>query len=98
MEKSATDELTKLFTRYKKEKVEPVVDKVTEEVVLSEDEQNKFNLFSGLIQSLSETNEKSYPEELPSDVEPAPEDDPTDDVTGDVVPRTVCTPNRYTSN
>ncbi len=84
MEKSATDELTKLFTRYKKEKVEPVVDKVTEEVVLSEDEQNKFNLFSGLIQSLSETNEKSYPEELPSDVEPAPEDDPTDDVTGDV--------------
>tara|TARA_Y100000033_G_scaffold10920_1_gene10051 strand:+ start:257 stop:394 length:138 start_codon:yes stop_codon:yes gene_type:complete len=33
---------------------------------------------------LNDTNEKSYPEELPSDVEPAPEDDPTDDVTGDV--------------
>ena len=84
MEKSATEELSKLFTGYKKEKVEPVVEEITEEVTLSEDEQNKFNLFSGLIQSLSETNEKSYPEELPSDVEPAPEDDPTDDVTGDV--------------
>ena len=84
MEKSATEELSKLFTGYKKEKVEPVVEEITEEVTLSEDEQNKFNLFSGLIQSLSETNEKSYPEDLPSDVEPAPEDDPTDDVTGDV--------------
>ena len=84
MEKSATEELSKLFTGYKKEKVKPVVEEITEEVTLSEDEQNKFNLFSGLIQSLSETNEKSYPEELPSDVEPAPEDDPTDDVTGDV--------------
>ena len=84
MEKSATEELSKLFTGYKKEKVKPVVEEITEEVTLSEDEQNKFNLFSGLIQSLSETNEKSYPEELPSDVEPAPEDDPTDDVTSDV--------------
>ena len=84
MEKSATEELSKLFTGYKKEKVEPVVEEITEEVALSEDEQNKFNLFSGLIQSLSETNEKSYPEDLPSDVEPAPEDDPTDDVTSDV--------------
>ena len=84
MEKSATEELSKLFTGYKKEKVEPVVEEITEEVTLSEDEQNKFNLFSGLIQSLSETSEKSYPEELPSDVEPAPEDDPTDDVTSDV--------------
>ena len=84
MEKSATEELSKLFTGYKKEKVKPVVEEITEEVTLSEDEQNKFNLFSGLIQSLSETSEKSYPEELPSDVEPAPEDDPTDDVTGDV--------------
>jgi len=84
MEKSATEELGKLFAEYKEKKVEPVIEEVTEEVVLSEDEQNKFNLFSGLIQSLSETNEKSYPEELPSDVEPTPEDDPTDDVTGDV--------------
>ena len=84
MEKSATEELSKLFTGYKKEKVKPVVEEITEEVTLSEDEQNKFNLFSGLIQSLSETSEKSYPEELPSDVEPAPEDDPTDDVTSDV--------------
>ena len=84
MEKSATEELSKLFTGYKKEKVEPVVEEITEEVTLSEDEQNKFNLFSGLIQSLSETNEKSYPEELPSDVEPAPEADTTDDVTSDV--------------
>ena len=81
MEKSATEELSKLFTGYKKEKVEPVVEEITEEVVLSENEQNKLNLFSGLIQSLSKTNEKSYPEDLPSDVEPAPEDDPTDDVT-----------------
>ena len=84
MSGSATEELGKLFAEYKEKKVEPVIEEVTEEVVLSEDEQNKFNLFSGLIQSLSETNEKSYPEELPSDVEPAPEDDPTDDVTGDV--------------
>ena len=84
MSESATEELGKLFAEYKEKKVEPVVEEVTEELVLSEDEQNKFNLFSGLIQSLSETNEKSYPEELPSDVEPAPEDDPTDDVTGDV--------------
>ena len=84
MSKSATEELGKLFAEYKEKKVEPVVEEITEEVVLSEDEQNKFNLFSGLIQSLSETNEKSYPDELPSDVEPAPEDDPTDDVTGDV--------------
>ena len=84
MSESATEELGKLFAEYKEKKVEPVVEEITEEVVLSEDEQNKFNLFSGLIQSLSETNEKSYPEELPSDVEPAPEDDPTDDVTGDV--------------
>ena len=84
MSESATEELGKLFAEYKEKKVEPVVEEITEEVVLSEDEQNKFNLFSGLIQSLSETNEKSYPDELPSDVEPAPEDDPTDDVTGDV--------------
>ena len=84
MSESATEELGKLFAEYKEKKVEPVVEEITEELVLSEDEQNKFNLFSGLIQSLSETNEKSYPEELPSDVEPAPEDDPTDDVTGDV--------------
>ena len=84
MSESATEELGKLFADYKRKKVEPVTEEITEEVVLSEDEQNKFNLFSGLIQSLSETNEKSYPEELPSDVEPAPEDDPTDDVTGDV--------------
>ena len=84
MSESATEELGKLFAEYKEKKVEPVVEEITEEIVLSEDEQNKFNLFSGLIQSLSETNEKSYPEELPSDVEPAPEDDPTDDVTGDV--------------
>ena len=84
MSKSATEELGKLFAEYKEKKVEPVVEEITEEFILSEDEQKKFNLFSGLIQSLSETNEKSYPEELPSDVEPAPEDDPTDDVTGDV--------------
>ena len=84
MSESATEELGKLFADYKRKKVEPVTEEITEEVVLSEDEQNKFNLFSGLIQSLSETNEKSYPEELPSDVEPAPEDDPTDDVTSDV--------------
>ena len=84
MSENATEELGKLFADYKQEKVEPVVEEITEEVTLSEDEQNKFNLFSGLIQSLSETNEKSYPEELPSDVEPAPEDDPTDDVTSDV--------------
>ena len=84
MSGSATEELGKLFAEYKEKKVEPVIEEVTEEVVLSEDEQNKFNLFSGLIQSLSETNEKSYPEELPSDVEPTPEDDPMDDVTGDV--------------
>ena len=84
MSGSATEELGKLFGEYKEKKVEPVVEEITEELILSEDEQNKFNLFSGLIQSLSETNEKSYPEELPSDVEPAPEDDPTDDVTGDV--------------
>jgi len=84
MSESATEELGKLFADYKRKKVEPVTEEITEEVVLSEDEQNKFNLFSGLTQSLSETNEKSYPEELPSDVEPAPEDDPTDDVTGDV--------------
>ena len=84
MSENATEELGKLFADYKQEKVEPVVEEIMEEVTLSEDEQNKFNLFSGLIQSLSETNEKSYPEELPSDVEPAPEDDPTDDVTGDV--------------
>ena len=84
MSESATEELGKLFAEYKEKKVEPVVEEITEELILSEDEQNKFTLFSGLIQSLSETNEKSYPEELPSDVEPAPEDDPTDDVTGDV--------------
>ena len=84
MSESATEELGKLFAEYKEKKVEPVVEEITEELILSEDEQNKFNLFSGLIKSLSETNEKSYPEELPSDVEPAPEDDPTDDVTGDV--------------
>jgi len=84
MSESATEELGKLFAEYKEKKVEPVVEEITEELILSEDEQNKFNLFSGLIQSLSETNEKSYPEELPSDVEPTPEDDPTDDVTGDV--------------
>ena len=84
MSENATEELGKLFAEYKEKKVEPVIEDVTEEVTLSEDEQNKFNLFSGLIQSLSETNEKSYPEELPSDVEPAPEDDPTDDVTSDV--------------
>ena len=84
MSENATEELGKLFAEYKEKKVEPVIEDVMEEVTLSEDEQNKFNLFSGLIQSLSETNEKSYPEELPSDVEPAPEDDPTDDVTSDV--------------
>jgi len=84
MSENATEELGKLFAEYKEKKVEPVIEEITEEVTLSEDEQNKFNLFSGLIQSLSETNEKSYPEELPSDVEPAPEDDPTDDVTSDV--------------
>ena len=84
MSENATEQLGKLFAEYKEKKVEPVIENVTEEVALSEDEQNKFNLFSGLIQSLSETNEKSYPEELPSDVEPAPEDDPTDDVTSDV--------------
>ena len=84
MSGSATEELGRLFAEYKEKKVEPVIEEVTEEVVLSENEQNKFNLFSGLIQSLSETNEKSYPEELPSDVEPTPEDDPMDDVTGDV--------------
>ena len=77
------EELGKLFAEYKEKEVEPVVEEIKEEVILSEDEQNKFNLFSGLIQSLSETNEKSYPEELPSDVEP-PQDDPTDDVTSDV--------------
>jgi len=77
------EELGKLFAEYKEKKVEPAVEEIKEEVFLSEDEQNKFNLFSGLIHSLSETNEKSYPEELPSDVEPVP-DDPTDDVTGDV--------------
>ena len=84
MSENATEELGKLFAEYKEKKVEPVIEDVTEEVTLSEDEQNKFNLFSVIIKSLSETNEKSYPEELPSDVEPAPEDDPTDDVTGDV--------------
>ena len=84
MSENATEELGKLFAEYKEKKVEPVIEDVMEEVTLSEDEQNKFNLFSGLIQSLSETNEKSYPEDLPSDVEPAPEDDPTDDVTSDV--------------
>ena len=81
MSDKITEDLGKLFAEYKQEKVKPVVE---EEITLSNDEENKFNLFSGLIQSLSETNEKSYPEELPSDVEPAPEDDPTDDVTGDV--------------
>ncbi len=85
MSSNPTDELSKLFTQYKEKKVELVKEEVVEkEVTLSEDEQNKFNLFSGLIQTLSETNEKSYPEELPSDVEPAPEDAPTDDVTDDV--------------
>ena len=81
MSDKITEDLGKLFAEYKQEKVKPVVE---EEITLSNDEENKFNLFSGLIQSLSETNEKSYPEELPSDVEPAPEDDPTDDVTSDV--------------
>ena len=81
MSDKITEDLGKLFAEYKQEKVKPVVE---EEIILSNDEENKFNLFSGLIQSLSETNEKSYPEELPSDVEPAPEDDPTDDVTSDV--------------
>ena len=85
MSSNPTDELSKLFTQYKEKTVELVKEEVVEkEVTLSEDEQNKFNLFSGLIQTLSETNEKSYPEELPSDVEPAPEDAPTDDVTDDV--------------
>ena len=36
------------------------------------------------VQSLSETKEEEYREELPSDVVFAPEDDPTDDVTSDV--------------
>ena len=69
MSDKITEDLGKLFAEYKQEKVKPVVE---EEITLSNDEENKFNLFSGLIQSLSETNEKSYPEELPSDVEPAP--------------------------
>ena len=81
MSDKITEDLGNLFSEYKQEKVKPVVE---EEITLSNDEENKFNLFSGLIQSLSETNEKSYPGELPSDVEPAPEDDPTDDVTSDV--------------
>ena len=59
MWKSVTDELGKLFSNYKEEKVELITEEVVEkEVLLSEDEQTKFNLFSGLIQSLSETNEK----------------------------------------
>ena len=57
MSENATEELCKLFAEYKEKKVEPVVENITEEVALSEDEQNKFNLFSGLIQSLSETND-----------------------------------------
>ena len=46
MSKSATEELGKLFAEYKEKKVEPVVEEITEEFILSEDEQKKFNLFS----------------------------------------------------
>ena len=84
MSKSVTDELGKLFSNYKEEKVELITEEVVEkEVLLSEDEQTKFNLFSGLIQSLSETNEKEDSEKSQKTTKPK-EDDPSDDITDEV--------------
>ena len=84
MSKSVTDELGKLFSNYKEEKVELITEEVVEkEVLLSEEEQTKFNLFSGLIQSLSETNEKEDSEKSQKTTKPK-EDDPSDDITDEV--------------
>ena len=78
MEKSAKNKFSKIFEKFeaevkrnKSKTVEPIVEEVVEEEVqLSEKEERGLDLFSSLMESLSDDDKKE--KEIP--------DDPTDDV------------------
>ena len=84
MEKSAKNKFSKIFAKFesevkrnKSQTVEPIVEEVVEEEVqLSEKEERGLDLFSNLMESLSDDNKETKESEI--------QDDPSDDVTSDV--------------